>query len=93
MKNPPVTLAKIAIGDGTIASGETFELLPVVSTLLADGVLHNVHILQVSVLETYPQIIGYDTDVFEYFREQFVLMPQIPPFFCSIVPQRSTLRL
>ncbi|OAX36451.1 alpha/beta-hydrolase [Rhizopogon vinicolor AM-OR11-026] len=53
MKNPPVTLAKIAIGDGSIASGDTYELLPVVS-----------------VLETYPQIIGYDTDVFEYFREQ-----------------------
>ncbi|OAX41086.1 alpha/beta-hydrolase [Rhizopogon vinicolor AM-OR11-026] len=56
MENPPVTLAKIAIGDGTIASGETFELLPVVS-----------------VLETYPQIIGYDTAVFEYFREQEAL--------------------
>jgi hypothetical protein len=38
MKNPPVTLAKIAIGDGTIVSAETFELLPVVSVLLADGV-------------------------------------------------------
>ncbi|KAJ8597488.1 alpha/beta-hydrolase [Rhizopogon salebrosus TDB-379] len=56
MKNPPVTLAKIAIGDGTIVSAETFELLPVVS-----------------VLETYPQIIGYDTDVFEYFRQQEAL--------------------
>ncbi|OAX36453.1 alpha/beta-hydrolase [Rhizopogon vinicolor AM-OR11-026] len=53
MKNPPVTLAKIAIGNGAITSGDTYELLPVVS-----------------VLETYPQIIGYDTDVFEYFREQ-----------------------
>ncbi|KAH7922313.1 alpha/beta-hydrolase [Leucogyrophana mollusca] len=53
MENPPVKLAKIAIGDGSIASGETFELLPVVS-----------------VLETYPQIIGYDTDVLQYFREQ-----------------------
>ncbi|KAG2747251.1 alpha/beta-hydrolase [Suillus brevipes Sb2] len=53
MENPPITLAKIAIGDGAIASGETFELLPVLS-----------------VIETYPQVIGYDTDVFEYFREQ-----------------------
>ena len=26
----------------------------------------------VSVLETYPQIIGYDTQVFEYFQEQYV---------------------
>lgn len=56
MENPPVTLAKIAMGDGSIASGETFELLPVLS-----------------VLETYPQVIGYDTDVFEYFREQETL--------------------
>lgn len=56
MENPPVKLAKIAIGDGTIGSGEAFELLPVVS-----------------VLETYPQIIGYDTDVLEYFREQTAL--------------------
>ncbi|KAI6101368.1 Alpha/Beta hydrolase protein [Pisolithus sp. B1] len=56
MENPPVKLAKIAIGDGTIGSGEAFELLPVVN-----------------VLETYPQIIGYDTDVLEYFREQSAL--------------------
>ncbi|KAH7885867.1 alpha beta-hydrolase [Phlebopus sp. FC_14] len=53
MKNPPVKLAKIAIGDGSITSGVTFELVPVVS-----------------VLETYPQIIGYDTDVLDHFREQ-----------------------
>lgn len=26
----------------------------------------------VTVLETYPQIIGYDTQVFEYFQEQYV---------------------
>ncbi|KAH0836523.1 Alpha/Beta hydrolase protein [Lanmaoa asiatica] len=71
MENPPVNLARIAMGDGSIASGETFELLPVVS-----------------VLETYPQIIGYDTDVLEYFREQTSLCgydltlqyPQPEPF-------------
>lgn len=55
MDNPPVNLAGIAIGDGTIGSAETFQLVPVLS-----------------VLETYPQIIGYDTAVFEYFREQWV---------------------
>jgi len=26
----------------------------------------------ITVLETYPQIIGYDTQVFEYFQEQYV---------------------
>ena len=55
MENPPVNLARIAIGDGSIASPETRVFLPVVS-----------------VLKTYPQIIGYDTDVLEYFREQCV---------------------
>lgn len=55
MDNPPVNLAKIAMGDGTMASAETFLFVPVVS-----------------VLETYPQIIAYDTAVLEYFREQCV---------------------
>ena len=55
MDNPPVNLAAIAIGDGTITSLETFEELPVIT-----------------VLETYPQIIGYDIQVFEYFQEQCV---------------------
>lgn len=53
MSNPPVKLAKIAIGDGTIGSGLEFEELPVVT-----------------VIETYPQLIGYDTQVYEYFKEQ-----------------------
>jgi carboxypeptidase D len=53
MESPPVKLAGIAIGDGSMASPETRVYLPVVN-----------------VLETYPQIIGYDTDVLEYFREQ-----------------------
>ncbi|KAL4065995.1 Alpha/Beta hydrolase protein [Scleroderma citrinum] len=56
MENPPIKLGKIAIGDGTLGSGETFNLLPVVN-----------------VLETYPQIIGYDTDVLNYFKEQTAL--------------------
>lgn len=30
MKNPPVNIAKIAIGDGTVASGPVVELLPAV---------------------------------------------------------------
>ena len=53
MDNPPVDLARIAIGDGALTSLETFGELPVLS-----------------VLETYPQIIGYDPQVFEYFQEQ-----------------------
>ncbi|KAJ7307024.1 Alpha/Beta hydrolase protein [Mycena albidolilacea] len=53
MTKPPVKIAKIAIGDGSIASDEVFELLPALS-----------------VLETYPQLIGYDQDVYNYFKEQ-----------------------
>ncbi|KAH0825938.1 hypothetical protein J3R83DRAFT_7529 [Lanmaoa asiatica] len=33
MEKPPVYLARIAMGDGSIASGETFELLSVVNVL------------------------------------------------------------
>ncbi|KAJ7180968.1 Alpha/Beta hydrolase protein [Mycena filopes] len=53
MANPPVKITKIAIGDGSIASDEVFELLPTLS-----------------VLETYPQLIGYDQEVYAYFKEQ-----------------------
>ncbi|KAJ7574418.1 Alpha/Beta hydrolase protein [Mycena floridula] len=44
MTTPPVNIAKIAIGDGSIASGQVFELLPTLN-----------------IIETYPQLIGYDT--------------------------------
>ncbi|KAH0834753.1 Alpha/Beta hydrolase protein [Lanmaoa asiatica] len=44
---------------------------------IGNGVLTNiqtfVELPVISVLETYPQIIGYDTEVFEYFREQSAL--------------------
>ncbi|KAJ7464615.1 alpha/beta-hydrolase [Mycena latifolia] len=53
MAKPPVKIAKVAIGDGSIASDEVFELLPTLS-----------------VLETYPQLIGYDPEVYNYFKEQ-----------------------
>ncbi|KAI0730653.1 alpha/beta-hydrolase [Earliella scabrosa] len=53
MTNPPVKLAKVAIGDGTLGSFVEFEYLPTLS-----------------VIETYPQLIGYDPDVYEFFREQ-----------------------
>jgi len=71
MVNPPVKLAKIAIGDGTIGSGETFNLLPVVSNGRVSPSSSPTS-GKVSVLETYPQIIGYDTDVLDYFKEQYV---------------------
>ncbi|CAK5283248.1 unnamed protein product [Mycena citricolor] len=53
MSKPPVKIAKIAIGDGSIASDVVFELLP-----------------STNILETYPQLIGYDQDVYKYFKKQ-----------------------
>ncbi|KAH8115245.1 alpha/beta-hydrolase [Phellopilus nigrolimitatus] len=51
--NPPVKLAKIVIGDGTVGEFPVTQDLPTVS-----------------IIETYPQVIDYDTDVLQYFREQ-----------------------
>ncbi|KAF9269106.1 alpha/beta-hydrolase [Marasmius fiardii PR-910] len=51
--NPPVKIGKIAIGDGTLTSGQVFNLAP-----------------SIKVLETFPQIIGYDIEVYNYFKEQ-----------------------
>ncbi|CDO69772.1 hypothetical protein BN946_scf184766.g17 [Trametes cinnabarina] len=52
LSDPPVKIVKFAIGDGTVGSEATCQLLPTVS-----------------ILETYPQLIGYDPEVFEWFRE------------------------
>ena len=70
MENPPVKLAKVAIGDGTLGSGETSNLLPVVSNDRVSASL-SLTSRKVSVLETYPQIIGYDTGVLDFFKEQY----------------------
>ncbi|KAK7037692.1 hypothetical protein VNI00_010918, partial [Paramarasmius palmivorus] len=51
--NPPVKLAKIAIGDGAMGSFAGYEEISTVNTL-----------------QTFPQIIGFDTEVFQYFQEQ-----------------------
>jgi carboxypeptidase D len=50
---PPVTLKKIAIGDGSIGSLSESSDVPTVS-----------------ILETYPQLINFDQEVFEYFESQ-----------------------
>ncbi|OCH83865.1 alpha/beta-hydrolase [Obba rivulosa] len=51
--SPPVQLRKIAVGDGSLGSLATIEILPALN-----------------VIETYPQLINYDPDVFNYFKEQ-----------------------
>ncbi|KAK7685695.1 hypothetical protein QCA50_011039 [Cerrena zonata] len=53
MTNPPVNLAKFAIGDGVLANDAVSEHLPTLN-----------------VIETYPQLIGYDPEVYNYFKEQ-----------------------
>ncbi|KAG5715584.1 Vitellogenic carboxypeptidase [Termitomyces sp. T112] len=83
LENPPVNIAKIAIGDGSIASGQVFELLPALT-----------------VIQTHPQLIGYDQDVYKYFEEQAKLChydvnltyPQngvIPPVPLNLPTQRD----
>ncbi|KZT28980.1 alpha/beta-hydrolase [Neolentinus lepideus HHB14362 ss-1] len=51
--NPPVKLAKFAIGDGATPALSVFEMLPMLS-----------------VIETYPQLISYDPEVYEFFKTQ-----------------------
>ncbi|TFK31891.1 alpha/beta-hydrolase [Crucibulum laeve] len=53
MNKPPVKIAKIAIGDGTVGSMDISVTTPALS-----------------VIETYPQFIGYDQEVYNYFKEQ-----------------------
>jgi len=50
---PPVSLRKLAIGDGAIASLDVATDLPTVS-----------------VIETYPQLINFDLEVYNYFKSQ-----------------------
>ena len=72
MADPPVKIAKIAIGDGTIASGVVFELLPAVCSFYSVKLDRSSGYVQLTVIETYPQLIGYDPDVFNYFKTQYV---------------------
>ncbi|KAJ6511202.1 alpha/beta-hydrolase [Mycena sanguinolenta] len=51
--NPPVSLRKIIVGDGTLGDAATFGYVPTLTTI-----------------ETYPQLIGYDPDVYNYFKTQ-----------------------
>lgn len=53
LKNPPVRLVKIAIGNGSLGSEVTVNLLPVLS-----------------IIETYPQLINYDPEVYLFFKNQ-----------------------
>lgn len=73
LSSPPVKLTKIAIGDGTIGSSAEFEELPTVANrrfICLVRLLSVFKFLQLTVIKTYPQLIGYDTQVYEYFAEQ-----------------------
>ncbi|KIY69108.1 alpha/beta-hydrolase [Cylindrobasidium torrendii FP15055 ss-10] len=53
LENPPVNIAKFAIGNGVLASRQVAQFLPVLTSI-----------------KTYPQLIGYDQGVYNYFEEQ-----------------------
>lgn len=73
--NPPVNLAKISIGDGALGSIAVFEILPTVR--IKQRPQHHILPLtsflpQVTLIETYPQFINFDVDVYNYFKTQYV---------------------
>jgi hypothetical protein len=71
MSNPPVKLAKIALGDPALGSSNEFKIMPTVS--MVRNVWSYVLIRsQLQTLVTHPAIIGYDVDVYNYFAEQSV---------------------
>jgi carboxypeptidase D len=70
LAHPPTRLAKIAIGNGAMGPPNLFQEAAVVWTLHHVFVSSAWAILQPKVLETYPQLIGYDPEVFNYFVEQ-----------------------
>ncbi|KAI0772159.1 Alpha/Beta hydrolase protein [Irpex lacteus] len=53
MENPPVKLAKLAMGNPALGSNAAFKTLP-----------------SLSLLKTYPQIIDYNSEVYDYFANQ-----------------------
>ena len=71
LKNPPVKLAKIAIGDGSLGNVWEIEEAPVVR-LMVSWTIFQLTLSQVTILETYPQLIGYNQEVFNYYKEQYV---------------------
>ena len=69
--SPPVRLAKIAIGNPAIGNYGQLEATAV--SLIHSRKVKMTDGLQLSIIETYPQLIGYDQDVYNYFKEQFVI--------------------
>lgn len=59
-----------------MGSEPEYEELPAVSfNCRKAGLLNDIE--KLSIVETYPQLIGYDPEVYEYFREQCVVMIKI----------------
>ena len=66
-------LAKIAIGNGAFESYATFLHVPVVRIHLLEKlfiILTRFTTNQVTLIETYPHLVSYDTEVLAYFRDQ-----------------------
>ena len=74
MANPPVKIGNIAIGDGTLTGAVTWGLAPTVGHLSNWlGMVLSRFLVQLSFIETFPQLIGYDPEVYQYFKEQCVV--------------------
>jgi carboxypeptidase D len=70
MPNPPAKVVKLAIGDGAMSEEDAFQNAPVVRTHAFSMLFTLTSRSQVSVIETFPQLIGYNPDVYNYFAEQ-----------------------
>ena len=65
------------MGDGSLGSDTVSEIMPTVcfsvGILRCSTLMINVY-FQLTVIETYPQLIGYDPAVYNYFREQYAIL-------------------
>lgn len=57
------------MGDATMGNNQVYNEVSTVSNNFPSLSKSN-HPLQIFVLETFPQIIAYDTEVFDWFKEQ-----------------------
>ena len=62
------------VGDPAFGSTAEFKTMPTVRPPAFNSTKRNdsQSTLQLSLIETYPQLIEYDTDVYDYFKNQYV---------------------
>ena len=70
MENPPVRLAKIAIGDGSMCFTLNVVFIYSISSAMG-GEGTYLHYPVPSILQTYPQLISFNSSVYEYYVNQW----------------------